>query len=73
MSKQTQQELLKEIRNMAIINFAEIQILKKALFEKLGIALDPYEFRNELKDIIANLHSNSHALVRDFPHLMPQE
>jgi hypothetical protein len=32
-------ELLTEIRNISIINFAEIQILKKALFEKLGINL----------------------------------
>jgi hypothetical protein len=32
-------ELLTEIRNICIINFAEIQILKKALFEKLGINL----------------------------------
>jgi len=33
------EELLTDIRNMAIVNFAEIQMLKKALCEKLDIEL----------------------------------
>lgn len=64
------QEDLKSIKRLCILNFAEIQHLKKLMSKNIDISKDDInDYANSLKDYIREMESKYKNLIKDFPDM----
>ena len=62
-------EILKEIKQMVILNFAEIQYLKKKLYKKLDIQSGSVDSVENIDDCLKRLDEKKRKLTEYYSHL----
>ena len=60
---------LKNIKRLLILNFAEIQHLKKIVLKHLEEKDDIYDYANSLGEYMTVLDSKMRNLIKDYPDL----
>jgi hypothetical protein len=57
------------IKRICIINFLELQEIKRKLNISTASTQDFYDYKNEFKSYMAELDDKLHHLIKDYPHL----
>lgn len=77
MSDQTEMlEEIRRIKNLCIINFFELQDLKRRLKVEDVAAIKKeahYAYLNAMAEWINELDMKTHGLVKDYPHLLAEK
>ena len=61
---------LQELTRLAILNYAEIQYLKKRLYEHLNLSPDHFhDYADNLADFIRDLDRKNRNLIKRYSHL----
>jgi len=63
---------LNELQRLCILNFVELQDMRRRLNIESANPGNLDEYRNELREYLSRLDNKMHALSRDFPHLDPE-
>ena len=60
---------LNHIKRLCIINFLELQEIKKKLNISTEGQQEFYDYQNSVPDYIKELDQKMHSLIKDYPHL----
>ena len=63
-------DVLNRVERLCIINFLELQEMKRKLSISTENNQDFYDYQNAASDYIKELDSKMSNLIKDFPHLL---
>ena len=65
----TDNEELNLIKRLCILNFLELQEIKRKMSITTENRQDFYDYPNSVSDYIKELDNKMHSLIKDYPHL----
>ena len=65
----TENEELNLIKRLCILNFLELQEIKRKMSITTENRQDFYDYQNSVSDYIKELDNKMHSLIKDYPHL----
>ena len=65
----TDNEELNLIKRLCILNFLELQEIKRKMSITTENRQDFYDYQNSVSDYIKELDNKMHSLIEDYPHL----
>ncbi len=65
----TDNEELNLIKRLCILNFLELQEIKRKMSITTENRQDFYDYQNSVSDYIKELDNKMHSLIKDYPHL----
>lgn len=65
----TDNEELNLIKRLCILNFLELQEIKRKMSITTENRQDFYDCQNSVSDYIKELDNKMHSLIKDYPHL----
>ena len=65
----TDNEELNLIKRVCILNFLELQEIKRKMSITTENRQDFYDYQNSVSDYIKELDNKMHSLIKDYPHL----
>ena len=65
----TDNEELNLIKRLCVLNFFELQEIKRKMSITTENRQDFYDYQNSVSDYIKELDNKMHSLIKDYPHL----